>query len=46
MKVMSERLGHSSLAITGDLYSHVREQVDQEAAAKTADYIFGLSDGR
>jgi integrase len=41
LKVMSERLGHSSIAITGDLYSHVREQVDQEAAEKTADYIFG-----
>lgn len=27
-KVMQERLGHSSLAITMDLYSHVRPQVD------------------
>jgi integrase len=41
MKVMQERLGHSSLTITADLYSHVREQVDQDAADRTADYIFG-----
>jgi len=41
LKVMSERLGHSSISITGDLYSHVREQVDQDAADKTATYIFG-----
>jgi integrase len=41
MKVMQERLGHSSLAITADLYTHVRPQVDQEAADRTAVYIFG-----
>ncbi len=28
-KVMQERLGHSSLAVTMDLYSHVRPQVDR-----------------
>jgi integrase len=39
--VMSRRLGHSSLAITADTYSHVRPQVDQEAADRTAAYIFG-----
>ena len=36
MKVMSERLGHSSLAITADIYSHVSEAVDQVAAAQIA----------
>lgn len=41
MKVMSERLGHATLAITADLYSHVREEVDQQAAERTAAYIFG-----
>ena len=41
LKVMSERLGHASISITVDLYSHVREQVDQDAADKTANYIFG-----
>lgn len=33
---MSKRLGHSSIAVTGDLYSHVVEQLDREAAEKTA----------
>lgn len=32
-----ERLGHSSITITADLYSHVREQVDRDAADRTAD---------
>ena len=35
VKVMSERLGHSSYAITADTYSHVSPAVDQ-AAAKLA----------
>ena len=33
---MSKRLGHSSVSITGDLYSHVVEQLDREAAERTA----------
>ena len=33
---MSKRLGHSSVAITGDLYSHQVEQLDREAAEKIA----------
>jgi integrase len=41
MKVMSERLGHSSLAITADLYSHVAPEVDQDAADRTSAFIFG-----
>jgi integrase len=41
MKVMSERLGHSSLAITADIYSHVSEAVDQAAAAQIAAAIDG-----
>jgi integrase len=36
---MSKRLGHSSVAITGDLYSHVVEQLDREAAERTADLL-------
>jgi integrase len=32
LKVTSERLGHSSIAITGDLYSHVDEALDRGAA--------------
>lgn len=41
LKVMSERLGHSTISITADLYSHVRPKVDQDAADRTAAYIFG-----
>ncbi len=33
---MSKRLGHSSVSITGDLYSHVVEHLDREAAERTA----------
>jgi integrase len=42
LKVVSERLGHSNLAITADLYTHVREQVDQDAADRTAAFIRGV----
>lgn len=42
LKVMSERLGHASFAITADLYSHVRQPVDQDAANKAANFIFGM----
>ena len=41
MKVMQERLGHSSIAITADLYSHIAPEVDQDAADRTAAWIFG-----
>jgi integrase len=36
MKVASERLGHSSIAITADVYSHVTAAADQAAAAQVA----------
>ena len=32
LKVVSERLGHSNVAITGDLYSHVAPSVQKDAA--------------
>jgi integrase len=32
MKVVSERLGHSTIAITADLYTHVAEEVHRKAA--------------
>jgi integrase len=32
LKVVSERLRHSSVAITGDIYSHVFTEMDREAA--------------
>jgi integrase len=40
MKVVSDRLGHSSMAVTADLYTHVRREVDQEAADQVAALIF------
>ncbi len=41
LKVVSERLGHSSYTITADLYTHVIERVDQDAADRTAAFILG-----
>ena len=41
LKVVSDRLGHGSIAITADLYSHVRHEVDQAAADQVAGLIFG-----
>jgi integrase len=43
-KVMSDRLGHSWISITADLYSHVRPEVDQDAADRTAAYIQDAAD--
>ena len=34
LKVVQERLGHSTIAITADTYSHVAAHIQQEAAAK------------
>lgn len=34
LKVISERLGHSSITMTGDTYSHVREKMQKEASNK------------
>ena len=38
-KVVSERLGHSSIAITMDLYSHVGMSLQAEAAGKVSDSL-------
>ena len=40
-KVVSERLGHSSIAITLDTYSHVIPSLGEEAAAQVASLIVG-----
>lgn len=40
-KVVSERLGHASVAITLDVYSHVLPALDEQAAATVADAILG-----
>lgn len=36
-KIVSERLGHSSIQVTLDIYSHVSEEQDREAATVVAD---------
>ncbi len=40
-KVVQERLGHSSISITLDLYSHVVPGMQEDAAAKVGALIFG-----
>jgi integrase len=40
-KVVSERLGHSTISITLDTYSHVSPGLQEEAAARVADLVFG-----
>ena len=40
MRVVQQRLGHSSIAITADVYSHVSEEMDREAAAMVAELIW------
>jgi hypothetical protein len=39
-KIVSERLGHATIAVTLDLYSHVALTIDAEAAALLASKIF------
>ena len=40
-KVISERLGHASVAFTLQTYSHVIPGMDRDAAATVADLIVG-----
>jgi integrase len=40
-KVVQERLGHSSISITLDLYSHVAPGMQEEAAERLGSIIFG-----
>ena len=40
-KVVQERLGHSSISITLDLYTHVVPEMQKDAAAKVGAVIFG-----
>lgn len=42
LKVVSERLGHATTAITADIYSHVVPALDRHAAETVAASIFGL----
>jgi integrase len=40
LKVVSERLGHSQLAITADLYTHVNRRLGKAAAQQIADVLW------
>ena len=37
--IVSERLGHATVTITLDLYSHARESMQTEAARMVADIV-------
>ena len=41
IRMVSERLGHSSILITSQTYQHVRKGMQAGAAQKVADLIFG-----
>lgn len=41
LKVVSSILGHSSITITADLYTHVMEEVKQDAGMKISKVVFG-----
>jgi integrase len=43
-KIVSERLGHASIQITLDTYSHLLPNMQKEAAGKLGERIFGDSD--
>lgn len=43
-KVVSDRLGHSTITITLDIYSHVSPTLDADAANTVASQIFGASE--
>jgi integrase len=40
-KVVQERLGHSSITVTLDLYSHVLPNIQKAAAEQFGEQIFG-----
>jgi hypothetical protein len=44
-KVISERLGHASVAFTLQTYGHVIPGMDRDAAATVADLILGMQKG-
>jgi integrase len=41
LKVVSERLGHSTIRLTADTYSHVLESMQQETASKLESMLYG-----
>jgi integrase len=45
-KIVSERLGHSTIAMTMDRYSHVTEGMQKDAAERLARLLSDASGGR
>ncbi len=41
VKVVSERLGHASAAMTLDIYAHVLPGMQEEATRKLGEVVFG-----
>lgn len=41
MKVIQERLGHSSVQVTLDIYTHLKKGDDRQAAAVSANLLLG-----
>ena len=39
LKVVSERLGHSKIGITADLYTHVADQIHEASAASFDSFL-------
>lgn len=39
IKVVQERLGHSSIGVTGDTYGHVTHEMQKETARKLDEYF-------
>jgi len=44
-KIVQERLGHASVKITIDLYSHVLPNMQKETAERFGDFLFGTNSG-
>lgn len=41
VKVIQERLGHSSVQVTLDIYTHLKKGDDRQAAAVSANLLLG-----
>jgi integrase len=46
LKVTSQRLGHSAVGITGNLYTHVADELDRQAAQKLDDLLAPIAERR
>lgn len=44
MKTAADPLEHSSIPITADLYTHIMQKTEEEAAAQIGDYMFGTQE--